>query len=153
VLIMVWKRRKGGLLYHFFCDSLCSSQCCVRFSTNCVALTLQNFSFCQMLVVLAFCVHTSRVFIPWKKEAPLNMCNTETKKKKKNRLCANRVSRPQLMCDYPLNLSILIRGGKETNRDSLSSGERNGISSSRRIIGLIVYWSVPCKGGSIILHI
>ena len=32
------------------------------------------------------------------------------------------------MCDYPLNLSILIRGGKETNRDSLSSGERKGMS-------------------------
>ena len=63
------------------------------------------------------------------------------------------IERPQLMCDYPLNLSILIRGGKETNRDSLSSGERNGISPSRRIIGLIVYRSIPCKGGSIILHI
>lgn len=57
------------------------------------------------------------------------------------------------MCDYPLNLSILIRGGKETNRDSLSSGERNGIGPSRRIIGLNVYRSVPCTGGSIILHI
>jgi hypothetical protein len=25
--------------------------------------------------------------------------------------------------DYPLNLSILIRGGKETNKDSLSKGD------------------------------
>ena len=41
-------------------------------------------------------------------------------------------SRPQIMCDYPLNLSILIRGGKETNKDSLSSCERNGRSSARR---------------------
>jgi hypothetical protein len=49
------------------------------------------------------------------------------------------IERPQLMCDYPLNLSILIRGGKETKWDSLSSGERNGISSARRVIGLIVY--------------
>lgn len=47
--------------------------------------------------------------------------------------------RPQLMCDYPLNLSILIRGGKETKWDSLSSGERNGISSARRVIGFTVY--------------
>jgi hypothetical protein len=47
--------------------------------------------------------------------------------------------RPQLMCDYPLNLSILIRGGKETKWDSLSSGERNGISSARRVIDLTVY--------------
>lgn len=58
-------------------------------------------------------------------------------KKKKEKTYKD--SRPQLMCDYPLNLSILIRGGKETNWDSLSSGERNGISSSRRIMGLIVH--------------
>jgi len=32
--------------------------------------------------------------------------------------------RPQFRRDYPLNLSILIRGGKETNKDSVSSGER-----------------------------
>jgi hypothetical protein len=43
------------------------------------------------------------------------------------------------MCDYPLNLSILIRGGKETKWDSLSSGERNGKSSARRVVGLIAY--------------
>lgn len=36
------------------------------------------------------------------------------------------------MCDYPLNLSILIRGGKETNKDSPSSCERKGKSSARR---------------------
>lgn len=30
---------------------------------------------------------------------------------------------------YPLNLSISISGGKETNLDSLSSGERRGRSS------------------------
>ena len=47
--------------------------------------------------------------------------------------------RPQLMCDYPLNLSILIRGGKETKWDSLSSGERNGMSSARRVVGFIAY--------------
>ena len=38
--------------------------------------------------------------------------------------------RPQIGQDYPLNLSILISGGKETNRDSPSSGERSGNSSS-----------------------
>jgi hypothetical protein len=32
-------------------------------------------------------------------------------------------SRPQIKHVYPLNLSILIRGGKETNRDALSNGE------------------------------
>jgi len=36
----------------------------------------------------------------------------------------------QLRRDYPLNLSILIRGGKETNKDALSNGEWSGQSSS-----------------------
>lgn len=31
--------------------------------------------------------------------------------------------RPEIRRDYPLNLSILISGGKETNEDSLSNGE------------------------------
>ena len=40
------------------------------------------------------------------------------------------IIQPQLIWDYPLNLSILIRGGKETNKDFLSSGERKEISSA-----------------------
>ena len=32
-------------------------------------------------------------------------------------------SRPQLGRDDPLNLSILLRGGKENNDDSLSKGD------------------------------
>ena len=39
-------------------------------------------------------------------------------------------SRPQIRRDYPLNLSISISGGKETNQDSLSNGERTGNSSN-----------------------
>ncbi len=31
---------------------------------------------------------------------------------------------PQIRRDYPLNLSVSISGGKETNRDSLSKGEQ-----------------------------
>jgi hypoxanthine phosphoribosyltransferase len=31
--------------------------------------------------------------------------------------------RSQVKRDYPLNLSILIRGGKENNHDTLSNGE------------------------------
>ncbi|CAK8678440.1 unnamed protein product, partial [Clavelina lepadiformis] len=31
--------------------------------------------------------------------------------------------RPEVGRDYPLNLSILLSGGKETNEDSLSNGE------------------------------
>ena len=37
---------------------------------------------------------------------------------------------PRLRQDYPLNLSILLSGGKETNKDSLSNGEWSGNSSS-----------------------
>ena len=38
--------------------------------------------------------------------------------------------RPQIKWEYPLNLSILISGGKETNKDSLSNGEWSGKSSN-----------------------
>ena len=37
---------------------------------------------------------------------------------------------PQIRRDYPLNLSILISGGKETNKDSPSNGEWSGTSSN-----------------------
>ena len=33
------------------------------------------------------------------------------------------IIRPQIRRDYPLNLSILLSGGKETNQDSFSNGE------------------------------
>ena len=35
---------------------------------------------------------------------------------------------PQIRRDYPLSLSISLSGGKETNQDFLSSGERTGKS-------------------------
>ena len=38
--------------------------------------------------------------------------------------------RPEIKWDYPLNLSILISGGKETNKDFLSNGEWSGKSSN-----------------------
>ena len=37
---------------------------------------------------------------------------------------------PQIRRDHPLNLSISISGGRETNQDSPSNGERRGMSSS-----------------------
>ena len=38
--------------------------------------------------------------------------------------CQSRfVTKAELKQDYPLNLSILLSGGKENNYDSLSSGE------------------------------
>ncbi len=42
--------------------------------------------------------------------------------------------RPQSRRDYPLNLSILISGGKETNKDSLSNGERKGKSPAPNLM-------------------
>src|SRR5258705_1011132 len=39
-------------------------------------------------------------------------------------------NRPRIGREYPLNLSISLSGGKETNEDSLSSGERSGRSPS-----------------------
>lgn len=38
------------------------------------------------------------------------------------------ITRPQVRRGYPLSLSISISGGKETNKDSLSNGERTGNS-------------------------
>lgn len=53
------------------------------------------------------------------------------------------IIQPQLIWDYPLNLSILIRGGKETNKDFLSSGERKEISSA--LSHFIVMVNVRCS--------
>jgi hypothetical protein len=36
--------------------------------------------------------------------------------------------RPELRQEHPLNLSISISGGRETNQDSPSNGERTGKS-------------------------
>jgi len=41
-------------------------------------------------------------------------------------------TRPQVERQYPLNLSILPSGGKETTRESLRSGERSGKSPSSK---------------------
>ena len=41
-------------------------------------------------------------------------------------------SESQIRRDHPLNLSISISGGKETNKDSPSNGERSGNSSSMK---------------------
>ena len=45
-------------------------------------------------------------------------------------------SEPQIRRDHPLNLSISISGGKETNKDSLSNGERSGKSSSLKSLAV-----------------
>ena len=50
-----------------------------------------------------------------------------------NLYCISNI-RPQIRRDYPLNLSILISGGKETNKDSLSNGERKGKSPAPNLV-------------------
>lgn len=58
--------------------------------------------------------------------------------------------RPQVRRDYPLSLSISISGGKETNKDSPSNGERTGNSPSLESGGSvvrIVAWRSVLSGG------
>lgn len=58
--------------------------------------------------------------------------------------------RPQVRRGYPLSLSISISGGKETNKDSPSNGERTGNSPSLESGGLavrIVAWRSVLSGG------
>lgn len=58
--------------------------------------------------------------------------------------------RPQVRRDYPLSLSISISGGKETNEDSPSNGERTGNSPSLESSGSvvrIVAWRSVLSGG------
>jgi hypothetical protein len=61
--------------------------------------------------------------------------------------------RPQIRRDYPLNLSILLGGGKETNKDSPSSGERTGKSPARnparRRAGRCRVWEAPLSRGAV----
>ena len=51
---------------------------------------------------------------------------------------------------FTLNLSILISGGKVTNKDSLSNGERSGNSSNLKSpVPALVAWPDPrsnCQG-------
>ena len=52
---------------------------------------------------------------------------------------------PEIKPDNALNLSISVSAGKEINRDSLSSGERTGMSSSCKsptFGGRVVSWGV-----------
>jgi len=52
-----------------------------------------------------------------------------------NLMCTNQMAPPRFRRDYPLNLSISVSGGKESNSDSLSSGERNGNSPAHNLPG------------------
>lgn len=63
-----------------------------------------------------------------------------------DRLCSNIhiTLRPEIRRDYPLNLSISLSGGSETNQDSLSNGERSGNRPApnpppQRTVGTVVY--------------
>ena len=54
--------------------------------------------------------------------------------------CRGRTSgsESQIRRDHPLNLSISISGGKETNKDSPSNGERSGNGSSLKSLAVAV---------------
>lgn len=52
----------------------------------------------------------------------------ERRRRRRTRAQTLSTRRPQSRRDHPLNLSILLSGGKETNQDFLSSGERTGRS-------------------------
>ena len=53
----------------------------------------------------------------------------------RTRKSRNSHAPPRFRRDYPLNLSISVSGGKESNSDSLSSGERNGTSPAHNLPG------------------
>ena len=55
---------------------------------------------------------------------------------------------PQIRRGDPLNLSISISGGKETNQDSPSNGERSGNSSSRQSLASIASELWPAEAGA-----
>ena len=60
-------------------------------------------------------------------------------------VCIFLNSQPDIRQDYPLNLSILLSGGKETNKDFPSNGEWSGNSSSLNlwtvvVERIVVYW-------------
>ena len=55
---------------------------------------------------------------------------------------------PQIRRGDPLNLSISISGGKETNQDSPSNGERSGNSSSRQSLVSIASELWPAEAGA-----
>ena len=48
--------------------------------------------------------------------------------------------------DYPLNLSISVSGGRESKRDSLSSGERKGNSPAHNLLGYQAGGEILRKG-------
>ncbi|CAF2086855.1 unnamed protein product, partial [Brassica napus] len=58
-------------------------------------------------------------------------------------------TRPQVRRDHPLSLSISISGGKETNKDSLSNGERTEEPSLKigRLRRRIVVWRSALSDG------
>ena len=53
--------------------------------------------------------------------------NKRSEKEKEERVCLGTLyflrTRSEISRDYPLNLSISLSGGKETNQDSPSNGE------------------------------
>ena len=59
-----------------------------------------------------------------------------------------RVFGPQIRRGYPPNLSISISGGRATNQDSPSNGERSGKSSSRQSLAPVASELWPEEAGA-----
>ena len=80
-------------------------------------------------------------------EKSLSKCSSQIVDKRRNEICVHNncrvnafshflshtLSPPRLRRGYPLNLSISVSGGKETNRDSLSRGDRKGKSPAHNL--------------------
>ena len=59
--------------------------------------------------------------------------------------CQDPPHRPELRLDYPLNLSILVSGGIETEQDPLSNGERTGVRSHLKAQLLVARFDVSTR--------
>ena len=107
----------AGTYKHMACRSLKGDRCCPCRSLRCCSWHRHNCSFVLMpslarvvcTVILYLCGSTLIVAT----RAPLGSCY-------------RRSYRPDGVQNDPPNLSISVGGGKESNYDCLSNGERNG---------------------------
>ena len=77
-------------------------------------------------------------------------CQATAKHSWDSRLSSYTHNTPHLEQDYPLNLSISVSGGKETNKDSPSNGEWSGMSSNLKAgtfgVRIVISRSSFCVG-------
>ena len=119
-LLFYWSsvlRRKQSCLV-LFCLVLC---CCL--STHCTVV--QHGPTSSWLISLS----SSLAACSWTVFVLLFSINILNQHKQTNTTHYNYRCRPLISQEYPLNLSISLSGGKETNQDSPSNGEWSGRSS------------------------